>query len=73
MCMDPLNITTLSQIPYSDCLVAAAATKDLFMCRVPNGCICGEIVSEFGLLGHRGCVPYFHFHVDTRRQNRPLV
>ena len=71
--MDPFNITTLSQIPYSDCLVATAAAKNLFMCRVPDSSVGSEIVSEFDLLCHRSRIPNFHFHVDTCRQDRTLV
>ena len=73
MGMDPFNITALTQIPYSDSLVSAAAAKNLFMCRVPDGCVGGEIVSEFNLLRHSGRVPNFHFHVDASRQDCPLV
>ena len=71
--MDPFNIAALAQIPYSDSLVAATATKNLFMCRVPDGCVGGKIMSELSLLGHGSRVPNFNFHVDASRQDRPLV
>ena len=73
MGMDPFNIAALAKIPYSDCLVAATAAKNLFMCRVPDSCVGSKIMSEFSLLGHGGRVPNFHFHVNTCRQDRSLI
>lgn len=58
MCVNPLDILLLAQVPDAQCLVTTAAAKDRLVSWMPHRCVASEVMHELSGLGHGLRIPH---------------